>query len=112
MTFKTIANKHTVCCGKRKYTFKTLRGALEFLFSLRKGGEGVPSKEIRKLYMRAFAKEYYHTVAKNDPAAMARRYEYHAEWQRVNKDRFNAYHNEYRRKRRSVANAEPIREGN
>ena len=43
--------------------------------------------------------EYYHKK-KDDPEFKAYRSAYHAKWQRENKDRWNAYNNEYRRKRK------------
>ena len=50
--------------------------------------------------MRENAHKYYHEVIKNNPEALAKRAEYHAKWQRENKDKLNAYHREYRRRKR------------
>ena len=47
-----------------------------------------------------YALKYYYEKIRNNPEEKAKRAEYHAKWQRENKDKWNAYHNEYRRRRR------------
>lgn len=46
------------------------------------------------------AKDYYHTKVKNNPEAKAKKAAYHAEWQRKNKEKLNAYRREYRKRKK------------
>lgn len=48
---------------------------------------------------KAYANRYYEKM-KGDPDFLAKRKAYHAKWQRENKDKWNAYVREYRRKKR------------
>ncbi len=61
------------------------------------------NKELQKAHKELLnqrAKRYYHEKVKNDPVAKAKRAEYHAKWQRENKEKFNAYHSEYRKRKK------------
>ena len=42
----------------------------------------------------------YYEKMKSDPDFVAKRKAYHAEWQKKNKDKWNAYVREYRRKKK------------
>ena len=47
-----------------------------------------------------YCKNYYETKIKTNPEKMAKRSANHAKWQRENKDKWNAYRNEWRRRKR------------
>lgn len=47
---------------------------------------------------KAYTNRYYEKM-KGDPDFLAKRKAYHAEWQKKNKDKWNAYVREYRKKR-------------
>ena len=51
-------------------------------------------------------KRYYEQNIKTNPEALAKRAEYHAEWQRENKEKWNAYNNEYRRRKKIESEAD------
>jgi hypothetical protein len=53
--------------------------------------------------VKASAKKAYEK-RKNDPDYIARERAYHAEWQRKNKDKWNAYKREWRRKKKESEN--------
>jgi hypothetical protein len=55
-------------------------------------------------YLQEYHKKRYDKVVKHNPEAMAKRAAYHAEWQRQNKDKLNAYQRERRRKKKESAN--------
>ena len=59
-------------------------------------------RECNKRYYETH--RYYHEVTKNNPEQMAKRNEYHAKWQRENRDKWNAYVREYRRRKRDESN--------
>lgn len=65
-------------------------------------------REAHRGNMRQYAKKHYHEVEKNNPEAMAKRAEYHAQWQRDNREKLYAYQREYRKKKRSENNAQAI----
>ena len=48
----------------------------------------------------AYASNYYEKM-KSDPDFVAKRQAYHAEWQKKNKDKWNAYIREWRRKKKA-----------
>ena len=56
-------------------------------------------EERREMGRKCASKHYYEKI-KNNPEELQKRAEYHAKWKRENKDKWNAYHNEYRRKKR------------
>lgn len=58
--------------------------------------------DTKKSSYTDYYKRYYENVVKSNPEKMAKRAAYHAEWQRKNKDRWQAY----RKKRRMQKKAE------
>ena len=51
--------------------------------------------------LKEYSRRRYHEKLKHNPEVMAKRAAYHAEWQKENKDKWNAYVREYRRKKRA-----------
>jgi hypothetical protein len=62
------------------------------------------TKEERREYCNQCAKKHYYEKVKGNADELSKRAEYHAKWQRENKDRWNAYRNEYRRRKRLLEN--------
>lgn len=65
-------------------------------------------REYQKMYrethresLQEYHKKRYDKVVKHNPEIMAKRAAYHAEWQRQNKDKLNAYQRERRRKKKA-----------
>lgn len=51
---------------------------------------------------KEYCKKRYEERVKNNPEELAKRAEYHAKWQRENKDKWNAYLKEYRQRKKAV----------
>ena len=51
---------------------------------------------------------YYHTTLKKNAEAMEKRKEYHKEWLEKNRERWNSYNREYRRRKKEIAKNENV----
>lgn len=59
----------------------------------------------KKVGYTEYHKQYYEKIVKTNPEKMTKRAAYHAEWQRKNKDKWNAYRKK-RRMQKKLAESE------